>query len=140
MIREEALFVLQHADETALDTLYQAILSAHTITTIQPPTEQTLMQPVVDPISDSEFFIGEVLTTTTIVAIDTLEHKGWAMVMDSNEERSLKLAVIDGCIAKEVFMPEITSLYEITLHNIQAAKQHTNKQTHSTKVQFDLMN
>ena len=81
------------------------------------PTEQTLLVPVKDPISNSEFYAGEVLVTSTIVQVENT--KGWSMVMDSNEKLSLYVAVLDACFESNIYKNEI----ELILKEIKETKK-----------------
>jgi len=84
MQREALNFLLQKADFSALRELYKKIKKEHEIVVLQSPTQQTLLQPIHDPISQGEFYGGEILVTTTVVTVGNQSNKGWAMVMDDH--------------------------------------------------------
>jgi alpha-D-ribose 1-methylphosphonate 5-triphosphate synthase subunit PhnG len=135
--REELNFFLQKTDFNDLKNFYDKIKNIHEIKILQGPTQQTLLQPVYDPISEGEFYIGEILVTTTLVMVD--EFKGWAMVMDYDEEQSLYIAIMDACFGGGLYKDEIVLLVNKTKEKIEKKKKELNKKIHSTKVNFDLM-
>jgi alpha-D-ribose 1-methylphosphonate 5-triphosphate synthase subunit PhnG len=135
--REEINFILQKASLTKLKNFYNQVKNNHEISILQEPVQQTLLQPVYDPISDSEFYIGEILVTTTMVLVD--KYKGWAMILDDNDELSLYISVIDACFGADLYKNEIIEIYNMAIENIKKEKKKLNKKVHSTKVNFDLM-
>lgn len=141
MIREDLNFILQKADFKALEALYGRIKNSLEIKILQAPVQQTLLQPIYDPISQGEFYSGEILVTTTIVQLSKRDstHKGWAMVQDDNEKLSLYIAVCDGCFGANIFKEEIEELATKTVHSIQKAQKEINKKVNATRVNFDLM-
>jgi alpha-D-ribose 1-methylphosphonate 5-triphosphate synthase subunit PhnG len=138
MNREDLNFMLQKANFENLKNLYEKISKTYEIKVLQAPVEQTLLIPIKDPISGGEFYAGEVLTTTSIVQVDS--HKGWAMVQDFNEELSLYISVCDACFGAGYFIDEIESLVKETLENLEKFQKEMNKKINSTRVSFDLMN
>ncbi|MCI0500759.1 MAG: phosphonate C-P lyase system protein PhnG [Epsilonproteobacteria bacterium] len=141
MQREDLNFILQKADFDALEELYNKIKSELSIVVLQSPVQQTLLQPIFDPISKGEFYGGEILVTTTIVRLakGDATYKGWAMVQDDNEKLSLYIAVCDGCFGAGFFKNEIETLATQTLQNIQKLQKECNKKVNATRVNFDLM-
>jgi alpha-D-ribose 1-methylphosphonate 5-triphosphate synthase subunit PhnG len=140
MNREDINFILQKTDLKELKSLYEKINEFHEIKILQKPTQQTLLQPVIDPISSGEFYAGEVLVTTTIVQVGTdSANKGWAMVQDDNEEISLYISACDGAYGADFFKSEIENLVTKTIQNIEKTQKELNKKINSTKVSFDLM-
>lgn len=137
MKREDLNYVLQHCDIEALKNLHQKIDQKTTITILQPPTSQTLLVPVKDPISEGEFYSGEALVTSCIVSIK--DSKGWAMVLDDNKDLALYISSIDAVFESNLFEEEITGLYEKTLQKIKQENKALNQKVNSTKVSFDLM-
>lgn len=141
MKREDLNYILQKADFTALEELYNKINNELKIAVLQSPVQQTLLQPIFDPISKGEFYGGEILVTTTIVQLSKGDntYKGWAMVQDDNEKLSLYIAVCDGCFGADFFKEEIEALAAKTVQNIQKMQKESNKRVNATRVNFDLM-
>jgi len=139
MQREELNFVLQKADEKELKKLYKKIKEKYEVKILLAPVQQTLLQPIFDPISKGEFYGGEILVTTTIISVGNAHNKGWAMVNDDNEKLSLHVAVCDGAFGACYFTKEIEKLVKDTKKTMQIKLKTTNKKVNATKVSFDLM-
>jgi len=139
MQREELNFILQKSDFSALKELYKKIKKEHEIVVLQSPTQQTLLQPIHDPISQGEFYGGEILVTTTVVTVGNQSNKGWAMVMDDHEKLSLYIAVCDGAYGGGYYKEEIKQLAQATKNSIKHKQERENQQVNATKVSFDLM-
>jgi len=142
MKREDLNFILQKASLNELEELFNKIKKNVHIKTLQPPVQQTLLQPVYDPISEGEFYIGEILVTTTIVQIqiqNNTTYKGWAMVMDDNEKLSFYIAICDACYGADLFKKEIEELAFKILEKTEKTQKILNKKINSTRVNFDLM-
>ena len=137
MKREALNYIFQCAKRSDVEALFRTIEKQYTITVLQQPTAQTLLQPVIDPISKSPFYAGEILVTTSIVQIN--QCKGWAMVMDDDEKLSLIIATLDACFEAKIFKEEMQALYRKTEHKIAKEIAKINQSIHSTKVSFDLM-
>jgi alpha-D-ribose 1-methylphosphonate 5-triphosphate synthase subunit PhnG len=141
MLRENLNFILQKANYAALEALCNTIKNTLTLVVLQPPVQQTLLQPIYDPISQGEFYGGEILVTTTIIQLakgnDT--YKGWAMVQDDNEELSLLVAICDGCFGAGFFKEEIEALATTTVQEMQTMQKELQKRVNATRVNFDLM-
>jgi len=139
MQREELNFLLQKTDFSALKELYKKIKKEHEIVVLQSPTQQTLLQPIYDPISQGEFYGGEILVTTTVVTVGNQSNKGWAMVMDDYEKLSLYIAVCDGAYGAGYYKEEIDQLAQATKNRIKNVQERENQKVNATKVSFDLM-
>ena len=100
MKREDINNLAQLVQFEKLENLYKKIDEKNKVQVLTPPTEQTLLVPVKDPISNSDFYAGEVLVTSTIVQVN--DTKGWSMVMDTNEKLSLYTAVIDAAFEADI--------------------------------------
>ncbi|WP_321471613.1 phosphonate C-P lyase system protein PhnG [Halarcobacter sp.] len=137
MNREDINFLSQFIQENKLENLYKKIEKDYEIKVLTNPTEQTLLVPVKDPISGGDFYAGEVLVTSTIVEVNGV--KGWSMVLDTNEELSLKTAVLDASFEANIFKEEILDLLEKTKNEIVNKNAIYNKKVNSTRVSFDLM-
>jgi len=135
--REDLNYILQHTSMEILKNLYNKIDKKFGITILNNPSSQTLLVPIKDPISCSEFYAGEVLVTSCIVEID--KHKGWSMVQDDNEQLSLYIASIDAVFENSEFNNEITTICLETKNKLFEIKNTLNKKVNSTRVNFDLM-
>lgn len=120
-----------------LKKLYEKIDENHGVKILTAPTEQTLLVPVKDPISNGSFYAGEVLVTSTIVQVK--DTKGWAMVMDSNEELSLYIATLDACFEANIYKDEITNILEKAKNKDDKKNSKINQKVNSTRVSFDLL-
>ncbi|QDF28888.1 phosphonate C-P lyase system protein PhnG [Halarcobacter anaerophilus] len=137
MKRENINDLAQITELKELKKIYNKIDKKYKIKILSKPTEQTLLVPVKDPISDSEFYAGEVLVTSTIVEVD--KTKGWSMVIDSNEELSLYTAVLDASFEANIFKEEIKTLLETARSKENKKSRKLNQRVNSTRVSFDLM-
>ncbi len=137
--REELNFILQKADEGELKKLYKKIKEKYDVKILLAPVQQTLLQPISDPISQGEFYGGEILVTTTIVSVGNDNQKGWAMVQDDNEKISLYISVCDGAFGAGYFTKEIESLVKESKKALHVTQKSINQKVNATKVSFDLM-
>jgi alpha-D-ribose 1-methylphosphonate 5-triphosphate synthase subunit PhnG len=137
MQREEINKLSQWVPKQKLKTLCAQIEKTHQVEILTPPTEQTLMVPVHDPISGSVFYAGEVLVTSTIVNVDG--QKGWSMVMDANKKLSLYTAIFDACFAQNIYKKEIIELLEKAQEAMKKTTKTLNQKVNATRVSFDLM-
>jgi alpha-D-ribose 1-methylphosphonate 5-triphosphate synthase subunit PhnG len=137
MKREDINHLAQLVQIDALKKLYEKIDKNFKVKVLTAPTEQTLLVPVKDPITSGNFYAGEVLVTSTIVQIE--EEKGWSMVMDSNEELSLYVAVLDACFEKKIYKDEIKDLLKEARRMEEKKNKKINQKVNSTRVSFDLL-
>lgn len=137
MKREDINNLAQLVQIKNLELLYKKIDEEFNVKVLTAPTEQTLLVPVKDPISKSDFYSGEVLVTSTIVQVKNT--KGWSMVMDSNEKLSLYTATLDACFEADILKDEIISLLNEAKKQKEEKIKKTNRQVNSTRVSFDLM-
>ena len=137
MKREEINDLTQLVQIEKLEQLYKKIDENYKVQVLTAPTEQTLLVPVKDPISGSDFYAGEVLVTSTIVQVENT--KGWSMVMDTNEKLSLFTAVLDAAFEANIFKDEIVSTLTQASKDEVSKKEDENQKVNSTRVSFDLM-
>lgn len=137
MKREEINDLAQQVQKDKLEQLYKKIDASYKINVLTAPSEQTLLIPVSDPISGSEFYAGEVLVTSTIVQVEST--KGWAMVMDSNNTLSLQVAVLDAAYEGNILKDEIENLLAEAKAQKELERKMINQKVNSTRVSFDLM-
>ncbi len=137
MKREDVNSLAQLVPLTELEKIYKKIDQDYKIKVLTKPTGQTLLVPVKDPISGGSFYAGEVLVTSTIVQVE--KTKGWSMVMDLNEEKSLYIAVLDACFEANIYKENIKSLLLDAKQGREESIKKTNKKVNSTRVSFDLM-
>jgi len=135
--REDLNDLLQEVDLKEIRRLVDQVNTKTTIRIIQHPTQQTLMVPVLDPVSNTKFYGGEVLTTSTVVQVERTN--GWAMVMDDNPDLSLAIATLDGAWGASILREEINRLAmkgaELRTHQ----KRMQQAEVAATTVNFDLM-
>ena len=137
MKRENINYFAQLVKIEELKKLYEKIDENYGVKVLTAPTEQTLLVPVKDPISNGSFYAGEVLVTSTIVQVENI--KGWAMVMDNNEELSLYIAALDACFEANIYKDEITNILENAKNDNEEKNKKTNQKVNSTRVSFDLL-
>lgn len=137
MKREDINVLCQEVDIKKLENIYKIINKNHKIRVLTKASEQTLLVPVKDPISNGSFYAGEVLVTSTILEVN--KTKGWSMVMDSNYDLSLYTAVVDACFEAGIYKNEIIELLEKAKEDKNKKIKMRNKKVNSTKVSFDLM-
>jgi alpha-D-ribose 1-methylphosphonate 5-triphosphate synthase subunit PhnG len=137
MKREDINNFAQLVKIEELKKLYEKINENYGVKVLTAPTEQTLLVPVKDPISNGSFYAGEVLVTSTIVQVENT--KGWAMVMDSNEELSLYIASLDACFEANIYTDEITNILENAKNDNEEKNRKINQKVNSTRVSFDLL-
>lgn len=137
MRREDLNFVLQHSDIEKLYSLYTKIDKSLGVTIINQPTSQTLLVPIKDPVSDGEFYSGEVLVTSSIVSVNG--NQGWSMVQDENKKLSIYIATLDAVFESKEFEEDIKDLYEQTIKKLEISNGILNQKVNSTRVSFDLM-
>lgn len=137
MKRENINYFAQLVKIEELKKLYEKIDENHGVKILTAPTEQTLLVPVKDPISNGSFYAGEVLVTSTIVQVK--DTKGWAMVMDSNEELSLYIASVDACFEANIYKEEIINILEKAKNENDIKNRIINQKVNSTRVSFDLL-
>ena len=137
MKREDINILCQEVDIKKLENIYKIINKNHKIRVLTKASEQTLLVPVKDPISNGSFYAGEVLVTSTILEVN--KTKGWSMVMDSNYDLSLYTAVLDACFEADIYKKEIINLLEEANKDKNKKIKMRNKKVNSTKVSFDLM-
>jgi alpha-D-ribose 1-methylphosphonate 5-triphosphate synthase subunit PhnG len=137
MKREEINHLSQLVQIDKLKKLYEKIDKNFKVKILTAPSEQPLLVPVKDPITGGSFYSGEVLVTSTIVQIQ--EEKGWSMVMDSNEDLSLYVAVLDACFEKKIYKDEIKNLLKEAKKIEEKKNKKINRKVNSTRVSFDLL-
>ena len=137
MKREDINSLAQLVSLEKLEKLYKKIDKDFSVKILTAPTEQTLLVPVKDPISGSDFYSGEVLVTSTIVQVE--KTKGWSMVMDSNEKLSLYVSVLDAAYEAKILKDEIKELLKDVKKQNEEEIKKQNQKVNSTRVSFDLM-
>lgn len=137
MKREDVNFKAQLLNHKDLRKIYEKIKEKANIEILSPPTEQTLLVPVKDPISGGSFYAGEVLVTSCLVKVENTQ--GWSMVIDKNEKISFYIAVLDACFESGLYKDEITNLLLNAQKTAENKNKKINKKINSTRVSFDLM-
>jgi len=136
--REDLNYLLQRCDLNTLKKLYEKIDTKYGVKVLLQPVQQTILVPVKDPISQGEFYGGELLVTTTITQLND-GTKGWAMVQDDQKNKSLYISAIDACFASGELIHDITELLQTAQEIIKDARQKNNQQVNATRVKFELM-
>ncbi len=137
MKREDINSLAQLVKIEELKKLYEKIDREYKVQVLSTPTEQTLLVPVIDPISKGTFYAGEVLVTSTIIQVE--KTKGWSMVMDSNDELSLYVATFDACFEANIYKEEIVDILEKAKKQNDEKTKVINQKVNSTRVAFDLL-
>lgn len=137
MKREDINSLAQLVKIEELKKLYEKIDEEYGVKVLTASTEQTLLVPVKDPISNGSFYAGEVLVTSTIVEVN--KTKGWAMIMDSNNELSLYVATLDACFESNIYKDEIINILENAKNENDEKNKIINQKVNSTRVSFDLL-
>lgn len=150
MKREDLNFILQEASLDSIKEIVESIKKAFKVEILLAPTQQMLLLPVKDPISEGIFYGGEVLVTSSLVCLSALDSvldsslksQGWAMVLDDNAEYALNLAIIDSYVGlglQDSVTCAIFDLAHATKESIEFKRKEKNKRVDSTRVQFELM-
>lgn len=137
MEREQLNFYLQQVDGSELFSLRNRIEHDAKVELIQKPVSQTLLVPVKDPINRGSFYSGEVLVSSAIVQVNSIN--GWSMVMDDDPELAVTIAVLDGAFSADVRKDEIIELARQGMEQIQARETEQNARINATRVNFDLL-
>lgn len=137
MEREKLGYLLQNTDKEKLMALVGDIVESSSVSILANPAQQTLMVPVLDPVTKKKFYSGEVLITQAIVDIDG--HKGWGMVMDKKADLALAVAICDAAFSAGIKQNEISALAETAAEALRIKLQEEAKKVASTKVSFDMM-
>lgn len=137
MKREDINSLAQLVKIEELKNLYEKIDEEYGVKVLTIPTEQTLLIPVKDPISNGSFYAGEVLVTSSIVEVK--KTKGWAMIMDSNNELSLYVATLDACFEANIYKDEIINTLQNAKNENDEKNKIINQKVNSTRVSFDLL-
>lgn len=142
--REDLNFYLQNVSLKVLEDLEQEICQNVRCEILQSPSEQTLMLPVKDPISEGEFYGGEILVCTTYVQLhkDKQSSQGFAMVLDCNQGISRCIAVMDAYVGLnlgDALTQKIYNLVQQAKQEKEAQEAQRNKKVDATRVQFELM-
>ncbi len=137
-ITREALNIhLQAVDREELQHLVREVEQEACVKIIKPPTVQTLLLPVYDPITAGSFYAGEVLVTTTVAEVNG--SPGWAMVMDNHPELSRMIAIIDAAFAAGIKETAILFLVVAGFETGREKKVREKSRVEKTRVSFDLM-
>lgn len=137
MKREDLNYYLQKVPEAQLFALCEKVANKAQVVLMQKPTQQTLLLPVKDPITGGEFISGEVLVTSAIVQVNSVN--GWAMVMDQRSKVARAIATLDGAYAAAIYTDQIIRLVEQGKNTLEEKLAEENRKVEDTRVSFDLM-
>lgn len=137
MEREQLNYLLQQVGIEELRSLSDGVEKQAEVELIRKPTSQTLLVPIHDPINQGSFISGEILVTSALVQVNTIN--GWSMVMDDNPETAVSVAILDGAFAAGILREEIQQLALRGKENIEKDQAELNSRVHATRVAFDLL-
>ncbi|MEE4242797.1 MAG: phosphonate C-P lyase system protein PhnG [Desulfopila sp.] len=137
MEREQLNYLLQQVGIEQLRSLSDGVEKQAEVELIRKPTSQTLLVPIHDPINQGSFISGEILVTSALVQVNTIN--GWSMVMDDNPETAVSVAILDGAFAAGILREEIQQLALRGKENIEKEQAELNSRVHATRVAFDLL-
>jgi len=129
--------IVAYMGEQAVDELL-AMISDHEVEIIRQPRTGLIMMPLTDSFM-SDFNLGEVLVTETVVKIEGVE--GYGMVAGENPRSALARAAAEA-ILKGKISPVRTALEALLERQeslLQEAHLLERALTESTRVSFDLM-
>lgn len=135
--REDINELLQEVNLDQIQHLAEQINQQAGVRILQNPTQQTLMVPVLDPVTNTKFYCGEVLMTSAVVQVESTN--GWAMVMDDNPELALNVAILDGAWGADISRESIQELVVLGHRKKTCRIQKEQAEVAATKVNFDLM-
>ena len=93
--------ILAKASPQQVQELAEEIKAQHEITVVKAPEKSLVMIKMRDPVTESLFYLGEVIVSEAIVDLDGA--KGTAVLMGDDYEKALDMAVIDAACNKGVF-------------------------------------
>ena len=137
MEREQLNYFLQQVEVEELLALSDAVEKQAEVELLRKPTSQTLLVPVHDPINQGSFISGEILVTSALVQVNTIN--GWSMVMDDTPETAVSIAILDGAFAAGILREEIQQLALRGKENTEKEQAELNTRVHATRVAFDLL-
>jgi phosphonate C-P lyase system protein PhnG len=137
MEREQLNYFLQQVEVEELLALSDAVEKQAEVELLRKPTSQTLLVPVHDPINQGSFISGEILVTSALVQVNTIN--GWSMVMDDTPETAVSIAILDGAFAAGILRKEIQQLALRGKENTEKEQAELNTRVHATRVAFDLL-
>jgi phosphonate C-P lyase system protein PhnG len=137
MEREQLNYFLQQVEIEELLALSDAVEKQAEVELLRKPTSQTLLVPVHDPINQGSFISGEILVTSALVQVNTIN--GWSMVMDDTPETAVSIAILDGAFAAGILSEEIQQLALRGKENTEKEQAELNTRVHATRVAFDLL-
>ena len=137
MEREQLNFYLQQVEVEELLFLSDAVEKQAQVELLRKPTSQTLLVPIHDPINRGSFISGEILVTSALVQVNTIN--GWSMVMDDNPETAVSVAILDGAFAGDILKEQITQLARRGRENVEKEQAELNTRVNATRVAFDLL-
>jgi phosphonate C-P lyase system protein PhnG len=137
MEREQLNYFLQQVEIEELLALSDAVEKQAEVELLRKPTSQTLLVPVHDPINQGSFISGEILVTSALVQVNTIN--GWSMVMDDTPETAVSIAILDGAFAAGILREEIQQLALRGKENTEKEQAELNTRANATRVAFDLL-
>ncbi|WP_182021505.1 phosphonate C-P lyase system protein PhnG [Haloquadratum walsbyi] len=130
---------IAHAEIKTLETLANRVLATNpSLSVLQEPHPQLIMQQVTDPVEHQQFNLGEIVVTPAEVSIN--DAQGFAMYPGKQERAALSGAIIDAAVAGNHTHAEIIQNKLDTMD--ERRKQQRDKtwsESQHTAVEFETM-
>lgn len=110
MEKKRLFRILSKADQQILSDFAKEIQMSYETTVIKKPEKSLTMIKMREPVKESLFYLGEVMITEAIVEVGS--HKGIAVTMGDNFEKTLNMSIIDAAVNGGIFthMKELEEL------------------------------
>jgi len=104
MDKKRLFKIMAKADSAVIAELASSIKIRHDLVIIKEPSKTLTMVTLREPVKSSLFYIGEIIVTEAIVALEGV--KGAAVMLGDDFDKALNMAVIDAACNKGVFTDE----------------------------------
>jgi alpha-D-ribose 1-methylphosphonate 5-triphosphate synthase subunit PhnG len=101
MEKKRLFKIMANADPAVIDALAGTIRNGHDIVVVKEPGKTLAMIKMRESVKSSLFYIGEVIVTEAVVALEGV--RGIAVTMGDDFEKTLNMAIIDAALNKGVF-------------------------------------
>lgn len=130
---------IAHTEVETLSTLANRVLSTNpSLSVLQEPHPQLIMQQVTDPVEHQQFNLGEVVVTPAEVTLN--DAQGFAMYPGKQERAALSGAIVDAAVAGNHAHAEVI---QDTLDTVAERRKQQRDETWSesrhTAVEFETM-
>lgn len=93
--------ILAKADKNVVMGFAKDIKDVHDVVIIKKPEKSLAMIKVRESVKESLFYLGEVMITEAAASVN--DHKGIAVMMGDNYEKTLDMAIVDAAVNAGVF-------------------------------------